>query len=144
MQVISVRTLPRDLSSFRLTAPGIAIQGRGDEHGIKTKERYNKRTIEECGPPTAAVKLGGARVKWSTTASARVDTLFAVLVVLPGVREFCTFLTEDAELRVQKMSVQDECMVCSTRSAVYTCSGESMAFHSLSDLEELMLIGVVE
>ena len=101
VQVISVRSMPQDLSVWRLTAPGMAAErdiSRLCHHRLETTRSH---TIVERRPTTAALELGLALVQRSVASSARVHALLIVLVELASAGSLCAFLAEDAELDQQ-------------------------------------------
>lgn len=54
--------------------------------------------IEERRPTAATIELGGTLVEWSGATSARVDTGFRVLIILPSTSAFSSLLTENSKL----------------------------------------------
>jgi hypothetical protein len=95
VQVISMRVTNIDLSSWRLTAPGIATSL--SEYGVE-RRKDAPVTVEESRPATAARELGGALVERGSTPSAGINPLFLVVFVFSSARAFRALLAQNLEL----------------------------------------------
>lgn len=97
MQVISVRSIPNELSVWRDTAPGMAAVDAVNAR-LSQSRCAGGLTVEERGPAAPALELGRALVQGSAAPDAGIDTLLVVLVVLARVSGVRALLAQDAEL----------------------------------------------